>query len=128
MTDIVAQVAREVASRLEQGAPLALSGGVEAALASRDGRTRQPDQYGDLVSLGGFLVSVATLAWTVYNDRRSSAVVPAKDVLVRAVKLKVEVVDDVDPGLQARVIDLSVEEVIRASRQPDNAPATGGGS
>ena len=70
MTDSVADAARSAAAILAPDLGLNLPVEVEAALAARSGDQR-PDRYLDLVSLGSLIVSVATLAWTIYNDQRN---------------------------------------------------------
>jgi hypothetical protein len=69
MIDPVAATARAAASILaaELGASARVE--VEAALLARDSSPQRPTQYVDPVSLGGLIVAIATLAWTIYADR-----------------------------------------------------------
>ena len=69
MTDAVADAARSAATILAPDLGQNLPAEVEAALAARGGDYR-PERYLDPVSLGSLIVSVATLAWTIYNDQR----------------------------------------------------------
>jgi hypothetical protein len=48
---------------------------VEAALYARDGE-RRPERYFDPVELGSFLVSVAALAWQIYDSHRKKGEKP----------------------------------------------------
>lgn len=67
MTDPVERIARAAATRLTAKHGPSLRVEVEAALHARDS-TREPDRYLDPVALGGLIVSIATLAWTIYTD------------------------------------------------------------
>src|SRR5215472_5694711 len=88
MADPIAEAARAAAVRLagEHGAGLAAD--VETALAAR-GAGQRPGQYIDPVSIGGLIVAIATLAWTIYSDRRKrSAEPPPPAVLAREVRIE----------------------------------------
>ena len=69
MTDPAADAARSAAAILAADLGPNLPAEVEAALAAR-GTQQRPDRYLDPVSLAGLIVAIATLAWTIYNDRR----------------------------------------------------------
>jgi hypothetical protein len=90
MTDTVADAARSAAVILAPDLGRNLPIEVEAALAARGGDQR-PDRYVDLVALGSLIVSVATLAWTVYNDQRNRAAErgaePEADSIARQVRI-----------------------------------------
>ena len=72
MTDHAAEAARSAAVILAPDLGRNLTVEVEAALAARAGDQR-PDRYLDVVSLGGLIVSAATLAWTIYVNLRDRA-------------------------------------------------------
>lgn len=55
---------------------------VEAALHST-GEDNAPDQYFDPVAVGGLIVAIATLAWTIYNDMRSRGEKPTREGVAR---------------------------------------------
>src|ERR1700753_800528 len=88
MTDPVADAARSAAVILAPDLGQNLPTEVEAALAARAGDYR-PDRYLDPVSLGSLIVSVATLAWTIYNDQRNRAhgQEPPADSIARQVRI-----------------------------------------
>ena len=85
MTDVVAVVSRAAAGQLAQeyGPKVALD--VETALTARKERTR-PERYIDFVSVGSLIVSAASLAWTIYADRRKDKEKPDPDAVSRAVQ------------------------------------------
>src|SRR6202035_2704826 len=64
--DPAAAAARSAAAILAPDLGQHLSVEVEAALAARAGAQR-PERFFDPVSLGALIVSIATLAWTIYN-------------------------------------------------------------
>jgi hypothetical protein len=70
MTDPAADAARSAAVILAPDLGPNLPAEVEAALAAR-GTQQRRDRYMDPVSLASLIVSIATLAWTIYNDQRS---------------------------------------------------------
>ncbi len=77
LSDPVPAGARAAARRLAAELGLRIEVNVAAALHTR-GRAPQPAQYFDPISLGGLIVSVATLAWTVYTDLRSRTPQPER--------------------------------------------------
>jgi hypothetical protein len=73
-----------------------------------------PDQYTDPVSLAGFIVSVASLAWTVFRDLKKKTPSPAPAVVARAVRVQVRASSDLAPSERDRIIDAVVEETVKA--------------
>jgi hypothetical protein len=71
------------------------------------------------VSLGSLVVSVATLAWTVYTDLRSKTQSPSRDVLARTVRVRLERADTVDAATRDHVIDIVVDETVQTGQNPD---------
>lgn len=69
MTDPVADTAGAAAAILAADLGPCLPAEVEAALAARGARQR-PERYLDPVSPASLIVAIATLAWTIYTDRR----------------------------------------------------------
>jgi len=125
MTDLAAEAARSAAAILAPDLGPGLPAQVEAALAARDGR-RRPDRYVDPVSLGSLIVSIAALAWTIYNDQRARrdqpghAPEPPPDVIVRQVRITLRDQDiQVPPGAERAIEIIATEIVRRAARQPD---------
>lgn len=74
---------------------------VEAALAARDA-TQRPDRYLDPVSLDSLIVSIASLAWTIYNDRRMhSPEPPPPESIARQVRITLREHDTALPAAPA---------------------------
>jgi hypothetical protein len=125
MIDPAADAARSAAAILAPDLGRNLPVEVEAALAARGGDQR-PDRYLDLVSLGSLIVSVATLAWTVYNDLRSRAqgqeskpeLEPQAEFIARQVRITLREQDTVLPPGTERITEVVASEIIRQSGQP----------
>src|SRR5689334_289283 len=96
MTDPVEDAARSAAAILAADLGLGLPAEVEAALAARDIQQR-PDRYLDPVSLASLIVAIATLAWTIYNDRRKQTPAPPPDAIARQVRITLRDQDTVLP-------------------------------
>ena len=126
MADPVETGARAAARRLQTPERPELAEDVEMALYARDAPD-QPRQYGDFDALASLIVSVATLAWTVYNDIRSRAAAPPPEVVGRRVRHELGRADDpgaaLDPATRDRVIEVTVEETVDAAgvESPDTA-------
>jgi hypothetical protein len=118
MIDPVERAARAAAHRLaaEYGLGLALE--VEAALHAR-GSTRHPEQYLDPVSLGSLVVSVATLAWTVYTDLKKKTPKPSPAVVARTIRVRLSNDGELDPAQQDRIIDIVVDETVQTAENPN---------
>ncbi|MEU7055108.1 hypothetical protein [Streptomyces sp. NPDC046197] len=121
MADPVGQVARAAAQRLAAPNDLDLATDVEAALHARETTTR-PDQYLDPISLGALIVSVASLAWTVYSDLRKQTPTPHRDVITRHVRIRLDRAETPQPALSPadrdRYIDITIEETLNAIQDP----------
>ena len=120
MTESIAAASRATsraaARRLADHYGAQLTIDVEAALHAADGR---PQQYFDPASLGGLVVAVATLAWTVYRDLKRETPAPAPQVIDRTVRLELRYPLDLDADERDRIIDVVVTEIVRTA---DNAP------
>ncbi|ALV34161.1 hypothetical protein [Streptomyces sp. CdTB01] len=118
MADPVGQGARAAAQRLAAPNDLDLTTDVEAALHTRE--ATRPDQYLDPISLGALIVSVASLAWTVYNDLRKQTTTPHRDVITRHVRIRLDQAETPHPALSPadrdRYIDITVEETLNAAQ------------
>jgi hypothetical protein len=123
MNDTIAQGSRAAAQRLSTPAHASLAEDVEFALATQD-TAGGPDQYTDPAALGGLIVSVATLAWTVYNDIRSRGAAPTADTVTRRVRHQLDQTDTVAPELgpaeRDRIIDVTVGETLNAAQDQEN--------
>ncbi|MFI1100912.1 hypothetical protein [Streptomyces melanogenes] len=123
LTDPVELGARAAAQRLADPAHPGLPDDAEAALYAR-GAAARPDQYTDLDSLGALIVSIATLAWTVYNDLKSrAAAAPRREVTVRYVRDQLELDDTLPPALgpaeRDRIVGVTVDEVLDAAARQE---------
>lgn len=123
MNNAITQGARAAARRLTTPACPELADDVEVALHDH-GSTRRPGRYADPTALGSLIVSIATLAWTIYNDIRSRAgSTPTSDVLARRVRGELDQSDTsrspLGPAERDQVIDITVEETLNAAQQSD---------
>ena len=114
MIDPVEAGARAAAARLTDDTTPRLPADVERALARRD-TLQPPDQYLDPVSLGALIVSVASLAWTIYNDLKKKTPTPSPDVVTRTVRVQLDDPHGLDRQQRDRIIEVTVEETIKAS-------------
>lgn len=76
-------------------------------------------QYGDPVALASLVVSVAALAWGVYNDLKTRTPAPRAEVVQRHVRVRLSQTDQPAPGLSGteleQVIHITVTEVLNAA-------------
>jgi hypothetical protein len=86
MTDPAAAAARASATILAPDLGPNLPTEVEGALAARD-KEQRPDQYFDPISIASLIVSIATLAWTIYNDQRNRTPDPPPSSIARQVRI-----------------------------------------
>ncbi len=118
--DPAAAVARSAAAILAPDLGQHLPVEVEAALAARGGDQR-PERFFDPVSLGALIVSIATLAWTIYNDQRNRAreakvEEPEQESIARQVRIALREQDTVLPSGTERITEVVVSEIIRQSK------------
>jgi len=115
--DPVEEGARTAAGRLagRHGQQLALD--VEAAL----GRRNEPQhRFVDPISLGGLIVSVATLAWTVYRDlKKDREDKPSAPAVTTAVRRQLEWEGDVDVDEHASLIETTVATTVEAAERQE---------
>ncbi|MGW3665293.1 hypothetical protein [Streptomyces sp. NPDC005141] len=113
--------ARSAAQRLATPNNPRLATDVEAALHVRQSTTR-PDQYLDPISLGALIVSIASLAWTVYSDLRKQSSTPHRDVITRHVRIRLDQAETppqaLSPTDRDRYIDITIEETLNAAQDP----------
>jgi hypothetical protein len=113
MTDPAADAARSAAAILAPDLGLGLPAEVEAALAAR-GAGQRPDRYLDPVSLASLIVAIATLAWTIYNDRRKQDPgLPPADAIARQVRITLREQDTVLPPGTDRITEVVATEITR---------------
>ena len=117
MADTPEDIARRAAGRLAQEIDPALPAVVDGQLRGRGG-AEPPVRFlepATTIALGGLLVSLASLAWTIYRDLKKDAAAPSPDVLARRLRLQVELPEPVTTGQRDRLIVVIVEEVIASS-------------
>jgi hypothetical protein len=113
VTDPAADAARATAVMLAPAYGPSLPADVEAALAARHAEQRV-NRFLDPISLATLIVSVATLAWTIYNDQRErSAEPPPPARLARQVRITLREQDTVLPEGTERIIELITTEITR---------------
>jgi hypothetical protein len=114
MSDPVSAGARAAAERLSPQYGPGLATDVEAALYTR-GLEQRPDQYFDPVALGALIVSIATLAWTIYTDLKKKTPAPAPEVVARTVRVELSSRSDAGATSPGQITDVIVTEVIKAA-------------
>ena len=93
---------------------------------ARRGRSRprrprhqqRPDRYLDPVSLASLIVSIATLAWTIYNDQRSHTPDPPPDSIARQVRITLREQDTALPPGTERITEIVATEITRHASRP----------
>jgi hypothetical protein len=118
MNDPVTVVARASAERLAAEYGTNLIAEVETALHARR-MGRRPDQYAvDPVSLGSLIVSITSLAWTVYADLKKKAPNPPPEDLARRISIDI----GEHPGYDQtdRITSVVILEIVkRAEMNPE---------
>lgn len=82
---VMAEAARAAARQLASQYGPRVEAEVEAALHS-GAKDEPPSQFFDPVAVGGLIVAIATLAWTIYNDIKSRGEKPTQDGVARRVR------------------------------------------
>ncbi len=115
MNSAIATAARAAADQLESEGSPGLRAGVEAVLAVRQTGSAPP-QYADPVGLASLVVSIASLAWTVYIDLRKREARPRVSEVVRQVRHT-----RIDAGREAPIhlTEVVATEVIRTLGEPE---------
>ncbi|HEU0089725.1 MAG TPA: hypothetical protein VFQ77_19100 [Pseudonocardiaceae bacterium] len=114
MTDPIERSARAAAQRLTAQYGPGLPVDVGAALHTR-GAVQRPERYVDPVSLASLIVSVAALAWTVYNDLRAQTAEPSPAVVARTIRVQLSDTSELDPAQRDCIIDIVVEETVQTA-------------
>ena len=117
MTDPITAGARAAAQRLAPQYGPGLAADVEAALHTRDLEQR-PERYFDPITLAALIVSIATLAWTIYTDLKTKTPSPAPDVVARTVRVELRKRGNADLASPEQITDVVVTEVIKATEDP----------
>jgi hypothetical protein len=107
------RIARRAAQRLARNADLPpLVPEVERQLQA--GEADQPaERYEPVtVSLAALVVSIASLAWTIYTDLRKQTPRPDPEALKRRIRVEVDLPEQVSAADRDRVLAVIVEETL----------------
>lgn len=113
--DPAATAARAAARRLAPRYGTHLADEVEAALLVR-AQEQRPQQYYDPVALGSLIVSVASLAWTVYTSLKERTAKPAPEAVARA--LRIEIRNHQQNTPDDELTEIVISEIIRSDETP----------
>ena len=91
---------------------------VEAALYTRNS-TQHPDRYLDPVSVASLIVSIATLAWTIYNDRKKQDPDPTAETIARAIRLELDHDGRINPTHYTQIINITANTTFEAIQDHD---------
>jgi hypothetical protein len=118
MTDPAVAAARSAAAILAPSLGQDLPAQVEANLAARSAHQR-PDRYLDAISLASFIVAVATLAWTIYNDLRDRHPdPPPSTTIARQVRITLRDRDSVLPANAEYITEVVATEIVLHATPP----------
>jgi hypothetical protein len=115
--DPIAASARATADRLAAEYGHGLAAEVEAALYSSR-QARPPERYLDPVSLGSLIVSMTTLAWTIYTDLRRKSPDATPDILARTLRAELRT-SGTTSAPDDKITEVVITEVIRAGGDAD---------
>jgi CBS-domain-containing membrane protein len=105
----VGRSARAAARRLAPEHGPELEAQVEAALYARS-----TNQYFDPIALGSLIVSVATLAWTVYKDLRTKTRQPQRETITEQIRADPDLnTNELTPEDLDKIIETVVEEITK---------------
>jgi hypothetical protein len=113
MVSPVDRIARGAAVRLAQeaGQP-SLVPEVERQLEVGDG-TGSGDRFEPItLSIAALVVSVASLAWTIYTDLKKQASRPEPEVIIRRIRVEIELPEQVSTADRDRVITAVVAQTL----------------
>lgn len=114
-TDPIAVAARAAAQRIAANYRPGLVADVEAALYARTTAQRS-NPYLDPVSLGSLIVSITTLAWTIYADLRKKTTEPRPEEVARQVRIELHDESTASQHETDHITEIIVTEIIQAAR------------
>ncbi|MCX5801140.1 MAG: hypothetical protein NTX17_07120 [Candidatus Eisenbacteria bacterium] len=109
------QIARNAAARLAATLGSELPQMTEKALDMPDARG-VPDQYLDsatAINLASLVVSIASLVWSMCQDRPQKTSKSNRDVIQRRITLKVGRPDGVSVSQRDRIIEVVIDEAMK---------------
>lgn len=117
MTHPAASAARATAAILAPDLGADLPSEVEAVLAAR-GAQQRPDRYLDPVSLASLIVSIASLAWTIYSDQCTHTPDPPPETIARQVSITLRQEDAVLPAGTERITEVVATQIALQAKPP----------
>ncbi len=113
---LTAHTARVSAARLSIEFGEQLPGDAEAVLSAR-GELDARSRYADPTSLGALIVSVSSLAWTIYHDLKAKTNPPAREEVERHVRVRIGEAGALawPQEQQDRIVEVVVSEVVQPS-------------
>ena len=79
---------------------------------------QRPDRYLDWVSLASLIVSIAGLAWTIYNDQRKHTPEPPPSSIARQIRITLRDQDTTLPSGTERITEVVATEITRQASPP----------
>ncbi len=113
MSEPHAHIARHAAVKLAETTHAQLPQLTEGVLAQ--GESSGPAQTYDAataIGLAALLVSMASLAWTIYQDRTQAASPPRRDLIARQLRVEIEVPHGISVEARDRMVTVVVEETM----------------
>jgi hypothetical protein len=114
MNDPVEDGARAAAQHLAAQYGSQLSAEVETVLRKRYAPASH-DQYLDPVGLGGLIVAIATLAWTVYSGLKTKTAAPSSDAIIREVQAQLSQTRNLNIDSHAEIITITIRETLKCA-------------
>jgi hypothetical protein len=115
VSDPITAAARAAAKRLAADYGPGLLTDVQAELQARSTAPTRPDMFIDPVSVGSLIVTIATLAWTVYTDLRKKTPNPPPEAVARRVRVAFRELGDSQQPEASRITEVIVTEIIRTA-------------
>lgn len=113
MSEPYAQIARQAAAKLAESTTPQLPQLTEGVLAQGESAGRaQTYDAATAIGLASLLVSMAALAWTIYQDRKKAASPPRRDLIERQIRVQLEMPSGISVAQRDRMIAVVVEETV----------------
>ncbi|MBQ1048089.1 hypothetical protein KBX50_06385 [Micromonospora sp. C51] len=110
MTEVPAAVERAALAAVDRiGGDERLRADVLAELYAPD---RNSDRYVDVVAVASLIVAVATLGWTIYQDRRANRSSAEREVVARQIRVALSEKGGVPAQQRDLVIEVVVDQII----------------
>ncbi len=118
LDDPVANIAKATAQHLATTHGPTLPFEVDAALHARNTNTDATHgRYTDPVAIATLIVTIATLAWTIYTDLRKTTPNPPPDTLARNIRLQLTHTHTIDDTTNT-IIDITTNETLNHGVEP----------